>query len=152
MSDEERANWQRIKDVMEEKGTTDNFFYKRAVAIVQGKDDPLKKLEQLKRCSFYMSDRAGAKSKAKAYTKSKKKGAMDGMTVKGGHKLSVKEGAGLTKKGRESINRRTGSNLKAPAPNAKPGTKDGNRRKSFCARSRGWTGERGKAARKRWNC
>ena len=40
-----------------------------------------------------MADRAGAKSKAKAYTKSKKKGAMDGMTVKGGHKLSVKEGA-----------------------------------------------------------
>jgi hypothetical protein len=26
------------------------------------------------------------------------------------------------------------------------------RKKSFCARSRGWTGERGKAARRRWNC
>ena len=99
-----------------------------------------------------MANRAGAKSKAKAYTKSKKKGAMDGMTVKGGHKLPTKQGAGLTAKGRASINRRTGSNLKAPAPNAKPGTKDGNRRKSFCARSRGWTGERGKAARRRWNC
>ena len=97
-----------------------------------------------------MADRAGAKCKACAHKK--KKGAMDGMTVKGGHKLSVKEGAGLTKKGRDSINRRTGSNLKAPAANAKPGTKDGNRRKSFCARSRGWNGERGKAARKRWNC
>jgi len=45
MSDEERANWQRIKDVMEEKETTDNFFYKRAVAICEGKDDPLKPLE-----------------------------------------------------------------------------------------------------------
>ena len=66
-----------------------------------------------------MADRAQAKSRAKSYTKSKKKGAMDGMTVKGGHKLSVKEGAGLTKKGRDSINRRTGSNLKAPAPLAK---------------------------------
>ena len=93
-----------------------------------------------------------AKSKAQAYTKSKKKGAMKGMTVKGGHKLSVKEGAGLTKKGRDAINRKTGSNLKAPAPNAKPGTKDAKRRKSFCARSRSWNGERGKAARKRWNC
>ena len=92
-----------------------------------------------------------AKSKAQAYTKSKKKGAMDGMTVKGGHKLSVEEGAGLTEKGRQSINRRTGSNLKAPAPNPKT-KKDAARRKSFCARSRGWTGERGKAARKRWNC
>ena len=26
------------------------------------------------------------------------------------------------------------------------------RRKSFCARSKGWTGERGKAARRRWKC
>ena len=42
MSEDERANWQRIKDVMEEKGTIDNFFYKRAVAILEGKDDPLK--------------------------------------------------------------------------------------------------------------
>jgi hypothetical protein len=92
-----------------------------------------------------------AKAKAQAYTKSKKKGSMKGMTVKGGHKLSVKEGAGLTAKGRASINRRTGSNLKAPAPNPKT-KKDAGRRKSFCARSRGWTGERGKAARRRWNC
>ena len=82
-----------------------------------------------------MADRAGAKSKAQAHGKSKKKGAMDGMTVKGGHKLSVKEGAGLTEKGRKSINRRTGSNLKAPQPEGGP------RKKSFCARSRGWTGE-----------
>ena len=66
-----------------------------------------------------MANRASAKSKAKAYTKSKKKGAMDGMTVKGGHKLPTSKGAGLTAKGRASINRRTGSNLKAPAPNPK---------------------------------
>ncbi len=92
-----------------------------------------------------------AKSKAQAYTKSKKKGAMDGMTVKDGHKLSTEQGAGLTEKGRQSINRRTGSNLKAPAPHPK-NEKDAARRKSFCARSRGWTGERGKAARRRWNC
>ena len=95
-----------------------------------------------------MADRAGAKSKAQ----SRKKGAMKGMTVKGGHKLSVKQGAGLTAKGRNAINKKTGSNLKAPAPNGKPGTKAGARKKSFCARSRGWNGERGKAARARWKC
>ena len=33
-----------------------------------------------------------------------------------------------------------------------PDSKDAKRRKSFCARSKGWTGERGKAARKRWKC
>lgn len=96
--------------------------------------------------------KAKAKSTAKAPAKSKKKGAMKGMTVKGGHKLSVKQGAGLTEKGRKAINKKTGSNLKAPAPNGKPGTKAGARKKSFCARSRGWTGERGKAARARWKC
>ena len=45
MTQEERDNWQRIKDSMEEKGTTDNYFYKRAVAICEGKDDPMKPLE-----------------------------------------------------------------------------------------------------------
>ena len=45
MTDEERTNWQRIKDAMEEKGTTDNFFYQRACAIVDDKPDPLQPLE-----------------------------------------------------------------------------------------------------------
>ena len=45
MSDEEKANWLKIKEVMEEKGTTDNFFYKRACAIVGGKPDPLETLK-----------------------------------------------------------------------------------------------------------
>ncbi len=83
--------------------------------------------------------------------KSKKKGSMKGMTVKGGHKLPVSKGAGLTAKGRASINRRTGSNLKPPAPNPKT-EGDRKRKKSFCARSQSWTGERGKAARRRWDC
>ncbi len=34
----------------------------------------------------------------------------------------------------------------------KPGSKDAKRRKSFCARSKGWKSERGRAARRRWNC
>lgn len=81
---------------------------------------------------------------------SKKKGAMKGCGVKNGCKS--KKG-GLTAKGRASINRKTGSNLKAPVTGKpKPGSKDAARKKSFCARSRGWTGERGKAARKRWKC
>ena len=76
---------------------------------------------------------------------------MKGITVSGGYKLPVSKGAGLTAKGRAAINRRTGSNLKPPAPNPKSKA-DAARKKSFCARSQGWTGERGKAARKRWDC
>ena len=46
MSEEERANWQRIKDVMEEKGTTDNLLLsKELVPFVNGEPDPLKPLE-----------------------------------------------------------------------------------------------------------
>lgn len=42
MSKEELENWQRIKDAMDESGNTDNYFYKRAVVILEGKEDPLK--------------------------------------------------------------------------------------------------------------
>ena len=43
---------------------------------------------------------------------------------------------GLNAKGRASA-KKQGMNLKAPAPNAKKGTKDAARRKSFCARMKG---------------
>lgn len=65
--------------------------------------------------------------------------------------LPISQGAGMSKKGRERMNKLTGSNLKAPAPNPKT-PKDKARKKSFCSRSSSWTGERGKAARKRWEC
>ena len=73
------------------------------------------------------------------------------LSVGRGEKLPASKGAGLTAKGRAKHNAATGSKLKPPAPN--PKTKaDAGRKKSFCARSKGWTGERGKAARKRWKC
>ena len=46
-----------------------------------------------------------------------------------------------------------GSKLKtAVTGDVEPGSKAAGRRKSFCARSKSWTGERGIAARKRWKC
>ncbi len=75
------------------------------------------------------------------------------LSVGRGEKLPVSKGAGLTAKGRAKYNKETGSNLKAPVTGkVEPGSKEAKRRKSFCARSEGWTGERGKAARKRWEC
>jgi len=73
------------------------------------------------------------------------------LSVGRGEKQSVAQGGGLTAKGRKKYNRATGSKLKAPAPNPKT-KKAAGRKKSFCARSRGWKGPRGKAARKRWKC
>ena len=67
------------------------------------------------------------------------------------------EGAGMTSTGvKKYKSENPGSNLQTavttPPSKLNPNSKKAKRRKSFCARSRGWTGERGKAARRRWNC
>jgi hypothetical protein len=64
------------------------------------------------------------------------------------------EGAGMTAKGVKQYRKENpGSELKtAVTGKVKPGSKAAKRRKSFCARSKGWTSERGKAARRRWKC
>lgn len=68
------------------------------------------------------------------------------LSVGRGEKLPASKGAGLTAKGRAKA-KAAGQNLKAPTKD-----KANPRHKSFCARSKGWTGERGKAARRRWGC
>jgi len=75
-------------------------------------------------------------------------------TGKGRNFRKAKEGAGMTEKGVKAYRAaNSGSELKtAVTGKVKPGSKDAKRRKSFCARSKGWTGERGKAARRRWKC
>ena len=79
-----------------------------------------------------------------------------------GHYRPTEKGAGLTQKGRDAINRETGSNLKAPVTGkVKAGSKAAGRRKSFCARMGGMKGpmkdEKGRPTRKamslrRWKC
>ena len=69
---------------------------------------------------------------------------------------------GLSAKGRAKFKREQGSNLKPPVTTKpsklKRGSKAAKRRKSFCARSRGFKrddgtySEKAKAARRRWNC
>ena len=85
---------------------------------------------------------------------SKKKGAMKGCSIKNGCKSKA---GGLTAKGRGMINKKTGSNLKAPQPGG------GKRKKSYCARSAGQMrmhnvncsktpDKRICKARRRWKC
>ena len=73
---------------------------------------------------------------------------------KGRNFRTTKEGAGMTAAGvRKYKAKNPGSKLKtAVTGKVKPGSKAAKRRKSFCARSKGWTGERGRAARRRWKC
>ena len=83
---------------------------------------------------------------------------------KGANFRSTKSGAGMTKKGVAAYRRKNpGSKLKtAVTGKVKPGSKDANRRKSYCARSAGQMKKFPKAAkdpnsrlrqaRKRWKC
>ena len=69
----------------------------------------------------------------------------------------TKAGGGMSQKGVNKYKKdNPGSNLQTavttPPSQLDPDSKAAKRRKSFCARSKGWTGERGKAARRRWNC
>ncbi len=41
MDKAERDNWAKVKAALEAAGKTDCFYYKRAVAILAGKPDPL---------------------------------------------------------------------------------------------------------------
>ena len=66
-------------------------------------------------------------------------------------------GGGMTEKGvREYRRKNPGSKLKTavttPPSRLKKDSKAAKRRKSFCARSKGWKSKRGLAARRRWNC
>jgi hypothetical protein len=42
MDSKEYSNWAKVKEALEAAGKTDCMFYKRAVAILSGKPDPLK--------------------------------------------------------------------------------------------------------------
>ena len=63
---------------------------------------------------------------------------------------------GLSAKGRAHFKRKEGSNLKPPVTTKpsklKRGSKAAKRRISFCKRSKKWKSEKGRAARRRWNC
>lgn len=81
---------------------------------------------------------------------------------KKGHFIATDKGAGMTQKGVDAVNRKTGGNLKtAVTGKVKPGSKDAKRRKSFCARMSGMKGpmkdKKGRPTRKamslkRWKC
>lgn len=73
---------------------------------------------------------------------------------KGANYRTAKAGAGMTKKGVAAYRKANpGSKLKtAVTGKVKKGSKAAKRRKAFCARSKSWNGERGKAARARWKC
>lgn len=117
-------------------------------AMPYPKSSPAKKSEGRKERKEFRVERAAERRS--------KKGKEPRRTTKGKGRnfRTVEEGAGMTAKGVASYRAKNpGSKLQtAVTGDVKPGSKAAKRRKSFCARSKGWTGERGKAARRRWKC
>ena len=121
---------------------------RRNYMMIDDDSSPLEKSEGRKERKEFRVERAAERRS--------KKGKEPRRTTKGKGRnfRTVEEGAGMTAKGVASYKAKNpGSKLQtAVTGDVKPCSKASKRRKSFCARSRGWTGERGKAARRRWKC
>jgi len=99
----------------------------------------------------------GPLTRRKSNAPSRKKSKGYYAKVKKGSGTGSKAGGGMTSKGVAKYRKdNPGSKLKTavttPPSKLKRGSKAWKRRKSFCARSRSWKSERGKAARRKWNC
>ena len=91
----------------------------------------------------------------KAPSKKKSLGYYAEVNKKGG--TGTKAGGGMTKKGvakyrRDNPGSKLSTAVTTPPSKLDPDSKAAKRRKSFCARSKGWSSERGLAARRKWNC
>lgn len=95
-----------------------------------------------------------AKAKGDAPSREKSKGYYNEAKPTG---TGADAGGGMSQKGVDKYKSdNPGSKLKTAVTKdpskLKKGSKAWKRRKSFCARSKSWTSERGRAARRRWNC
>lgn len=133
------------------------YSVKRSVGKKSGGlwDNIHAKQERIKNGSGEHMRKPGSKGAPTAYdlkhSQSKKNGGNVRLSIKEGDKRPTDKGAGLTAKGREKVNRATGSHLKAPQAS-------GPRHNSFCARMSGVVkhakgdAPRAKASLKNWHC
>ncbi|MDH3877398.1 MAG: DUF6321 domain-containing protein [Desulfobacterales bacterium] len=115
-----------------------------------------KSAARTERKEFRQERRANRKAE-KGKAPSRKKSEGNYAKVKKGGGTGAAAGGGMTSKGVAKYRKdNPGSKLKTavttPPSKLKKGSKAAKRRKSFCARSKGWTSERGRAARRKWNC
>ena len=102
----------------------------------------------------YVQNNSPFKAKGDAPSRKKSKGYYNKANKTG---TGAAAGGGMTKKGVEKYKSdNPGSKLQTavttPPSKLKAGSKSAKRRKAFCARSKSWTSERGRAARRKWNC
>jgi hypothetical protein len=104
--------------------------------------------------AFQMTPKSPLFKKGDAPSRKKSKGYYNKANKTG---TGAAAGGGMSQKGVDKYKKdNPGSKLQTAVTTKpsklKPGSKAAKRRKSFCARSKSWTSERGRAARRRWNC
>lgn len=104
--------------------------------------------------AFQMTPKSPLFKKGDAPSRKKSKGYYNEAKPTG---TGADAGGGMSEKGvKKYRSENPGSKLQTAVTTKpsklKPGSKAAKRRKSFCARSKSWTSERGRAARRRWNC
>tara|TARA_R100001463_G_scaffold131757_1_gene191995 strand:- start:176 stop:712 length:537 start_codon:yes stop_codon:yes gene_type:complete len=130
---------------------------KGAKAVDEGRD---KKADRLYKRAARQENREIRKSERKS-----KKGKNPRRTIGRGKNFNkanktgtgAAAGGGMTQKGVNEYKRKNPGSKLQTAVTTKPSkldpdSKAAKRRRSFCARSKSWTSERGRAARRRWNC
>ena len=103
--------------------------------------------------AFQMTPQSPLFKKGDAPSRKKSKGYYN--EVRSKTKEGAAAGGGMTQKGVKKYRKdNPGSKLKTAVTkcDVKVGTKAYKRQKAFCSRSKSWTGERGRAARRRWCC
>lgn len=115
-----------------------------------------KSAARTERKEFRQERRANRKAE-KGNAPSRKKSEGNYAEVKKGGGTGAAAGGGMTSKGvskyrKDNPGSKLSTAVTTPPSELKPGSKAAKRRKSFCARSRSWKSERGKAARRKWNC
>lgn len=125
----------------------------KKVASTEAQHNALKKLGYVH--TPHKKEDSPLKKKGDAPSRKKSKGYY--AKVKKGKGTGKDAGGGMTAKGVAKYRKdNPGSKLKTavttPPSKLKKGSKAAKRRKAFCARSKSWTSERGKAARRKWNC
>ena len=100
----------------------------------------------------YVQNNSPFKKKGDAPSRKKSKGYYNKANPTG---TGAAAGGGMSEKGVKKYRRdNPGSKLRTAVTNCKVkvGSAAYKRQKAFCARSTSWTGERGRAARRRWCC
>ena len=111
-----------------------------------------KKIDELERLTKHLNNPLSDINTSKTMSAKKKEVKEDWQKTNRNDKTDGMSDKAVKQYRRENPGSKLKTAVTTPPSQLDPDSKAAKRRKNFCSRSRGWDGERGKAARARWNC